>query len=269
MKKKENSMDFFRKISYLYDHKESENSTACGFVKVQRQGSQIRLKLSLTKRIPALRTEEEVDLVYEKTTPKGQMLYAEKIGMLNLLGNRPSFSCMIQEHTKLRMVGVTVAGHIRASLLPEQERVCWEKIGKEEQETDLMAAGVNLSEEEPSEDNNIETLFEEDERECIETETVKYWRIDRRDFGKMPKWVYDAFDNSFAAHGYMVYKHLIVGCAKEPSGEAGFVGVPGVFYQQEKLLARMYGYPGFLLDRQDGEKANDFGYWIRWNVGSL
>jgi hypothetical protein len=118
-------------------------------------------------------------------------------------------------------------------------------------------------------DDDIEALFEGDERKCVETDIMKYWRIDRKDFGKLPQWVYQALDNSFAAYGYMLYKHLIVGCVREPSGKVGFVGVPGVFYQQEKLLARMYGYPSFLVDQPDEETANDFGYWIRMNASPL
>ncbi|MDE7247197.1 MAG: hypothetical protein K2N43_04855 [Lachnospiraceae bacterium] len=65
-------------------------------------------------------------------------------------------------------------------------------------------------------------------------------------------------NNSFLLHGFYNYRHVILG--KE--GEVYYLGVPGVFYEREKMVALMFGFEAF--DCASGEpKAGEFGYYLR------
>ncbi|MCD7834111.1 MAG: hypothetical protein LUH00_09010 [Lachnospiraceae bacterium] len=65
--------------------------------------------------------------------------------------------------------------------------------------------------------------------------------------------------SNFLQHGYYLYRHLLLGRAKD-----GFyvVGVPGLRSQQEEYVAHTFGYDRFKLSglRSCGRK---FGYWCR------
>lgn len=65
-------------------------------------------------------------------------------------------------------------------------------------------------------------------------------------------------NNSFLLHGFYNYRHVILG--KE--GEVYYLGVPGVFYEREKMVALMFGFEAF--ECESGEsKAGEFGYYLR------
>ena len=54
--------------------------------------------------------------------------------------------------------------------------------------------------------------------------------------------------NSFLLHGYFNYRHLILGrdTGSFGNGDICFcLGVPGVFYEREKMVAIMFGFEGF------------------------
>lgn len=64
--------------------------------------------------------------------------------------------------------------------------------------------------------------------------------------------------NSFLLHGYYNYGHVIV----DESGEEARLGVPGNFYERERMVAQMFGFPDFEAARE-GEKISNgtFGYY--------
>lgn len=64
--------------------------------------------------------------------------------------------------------------------------------------------------------------------------------------------------NSFLLHGYYNYGHVIVDETKEEAR----LGVPGNFYEREKMVAQMFGFPDFEAARE-GEKISNgtFGYY--------
>ncbi len=65
-------------------------------------------------------------------------------------------------------------------------------------------------------------------------------------------------NNSFLLHGFYNYRHVILG--KE--GDVYYLGVPGVFYEREKMVALMFGFEAF--ECESGEsKAGEFGYYLR------
>lgn len=70
--------------------------------------------------------------------------------------------------------------------------------------------------------------------------------------------------NSFLLHGFYNYRHLILGkdCRIGNEREKSFyLGVPGVFYEREKMVAVMFGFEGFECDGP--VEIGKFGYYLR------
>ena len=65
-------------------------------------------------------------------------------------------------------------------------------------------------------------------------------------------------NNSFLLHGFYNYRHVILG--KE--GEVHYLGVPGVFYEREKMVALMFGFEAFECCGGKAEPGK-FGYYLR------
>ena len=66
--------------------------------------------------------------------------------------------------------------------------------------------------------------------------------------------------NSFLLHGYYNYGHVILGSLEEEN-EQYYIGVPGVYYEQEKKAARMFGFVGF-EGVEDVVDKGSFGYYM-------
>lgn len=85
-----------------------------------------------------------------------------------------------------------------------------------------------------------------------------YVKLEPKDFIIMSGKYQHLVNNSFLLHGFYNYRHVILG--KE--GEAYYLGVPGVFYEREKMVALMFGFEAF--ECESGEsKAGEFGYYLR------
>ncbi len=70
--------------------------------------------------------------------------------------------------------------------------------------------------------------------------------------------------NSFLLHGFYNYRHLILGrdCRIGDGRKKGFyLGVPGTFYEREKMVAVMFGFEGFECDGP--VEIGKFGYYMR------
>lgn len=71
-------------------------------------------------------------------------------------------------------------------------------------------------------------------------------------------------NNSFLLHGFYNYRHMILGPDKELGGRAGncfYLGVPGTYFEREKMVAIMFGFEGFECD--GAVEIGKFGYYMR------
>lgn len=86
--------------------------------------------------------------------------------------------------------------------------------------------------------------------------------IKPQDIGLLPReiWVYG--NNSFLLHGYYNYRYLILAKLCNPQGAPRYLlGVPGHFYSNEKYMAAMFGFPDFVLSKNQPMEDGRFGYW--------
>ena len=66
-------------------------------------------------------------------------------------------------------------------------------------------------------------------------------------------------NNSFVMHGFYNYRHLLLGRKRD----GGYIlGIPGLFENQERFMASMFGFPMFKDAAQQTRKGR-FGYWCR------
>lgn len=67
--------------------------------------------------------------------------------------------------------------------------------------------------------------------------------------------------NSFLLHGFYNYGHMILGKLSEEKETPIYVGVPGVYYEQEKRAAQMFGFVGF-ESVEHPVQAGSYGYYM-------
>lgn len=85
-----------------------------------------------------------------------------------------------------------------------------------------------------------------------------YVKLEPKDFLILSSKYQHLVNNSFLLHGFYNYRHVVLGKEKG----AYYLGVPGVFYEREKMVALMFGFEAF--ECASGEpKAGEFGYYLR------
>lgn len=82
-----------------------------------------------------------------------------------------------------------------------------------------------------------------------------------RDIEFLPRDCWHLGNNSFVLRGYFNYGSLLIGYMEQE--QAFFLGVPGVFRRQEKVIASLFGFDSFRGKVSATEKPGDFGYWYK------
>lgn len=84
-----------------------------------------------------------------------------------------------------------------------------------------------------------------------------YVKLEPKDFVILQAKYQHLVNNSFLLHGFYNYRYIILG--KEQNF---YLGVPGVFYEREKMVAQMFGFEAFECPGGN-VKAGEFGYYLR------
>jgi len=86
-------------------------------------------------------------------------------------------------------------------------------------------------------------------------------RIEPGDIGLFPieNWILG--NNSFLLHGYYNFRHLIFAKRRILDGEEYILGVPGIYQNREKFMAKMFGFTQFKCCKITEQKTGEFGYW--------
>ena len=94
-------------------------------------------------------------------------------------------------------------------------------------------------------------------------EENKIWgvKMDLRDFKVIPQQYRNLANNSFLLHGFFNYHYILFGYEEENEDERRwFVGVPGIYQNQERVMAIIFGFPEFMPEQVE----NRFGCWYRF-----
>lgn len=91
-----------------------------------------------------------------------------------------------------------------------------------------------------------------------------YVAIEPKDFIVLSAPCQKLVNNSFLLHGFYNYRHVILGKDHEIGNEwetCFYIGVPGVFFEREKMVAVMFGFEGF--ECTGPVEIGKFGYYLR------
>ena len=122
------------------------------------------------------------------------------------------------------------------------------------------------------------------------TQSPIYKRIAITDIRSLPSRNWHLCNNSFLVHGFFCYHYLILKTINAPDGAKMYLGVPGIYASQERMMALLFGFNDFeiatdnMMGKSDtsdikyssaaqndsGDKTNsdsqpsagDFGYWL-------
>lgn len=86
-------------------------------------------------------------------------------------------------------------------------------------------------------------------------------RIEPKDIGLLPMESWILGNNSFLLHGYYSYRHLIFARINDKSGMNYILGVPGIYHNREKFMAKMFGFENFKCAKRKAQRTGEFGYW--------
>lgn len=86
-----------------------------------------------------------------------------------------------------------------------------------------------------------------------------YVKLAPKDFIILSSSCQHLVNNSFLLHGFYNYRFVILG---KRENEEYCLGVPGVYYEREKMVALMFGFEAFECEGGD-PKPGDFGYYLR------
>ncbi len=84
-----------------------------------------------------------------------------------------------------------------------------------------------------------------------------YVKLEPRDFIILQSGYQHLVNNSFLLHGFYNYRYVILGKEQD-----FYLGVPGVFYEREKMVALMFGFEAFECPGGIA-RAGEFGYYLR------
>lgn len=137
------------------------------------------------------------------------------------------------------------------------KRLETESLKVEERENDSL---IMESVQAPSETTEWERIRQSCPKVEACGELGEVYRVDKGNFVVLPEAIRDILQNSFLVHGLMNYGYLLLFRVDERAEQIG-VGVPGVYYEKEKLVAEMFGFPQFWCHgKSDNGK---FGYYLR------
>lgn len=84
-----------------------------------------------------------------------------------------------------------------------------------------------------------------------------YVKLEPKDFVILQSKYQHLVNNSFLLHGFYNYRFVILGKEQDY-----YLGVPGVYYEREKMVALMFGFEAFECPGGNA-KAGEFGYYLR------
>ena len=161
--------------------------------------------------------------------------------------------------TEEQELAVIATENIRKEDKQEEDKQEEDKQEREEQQRKLQ---IRTGGEDRG--HQIDQEWEQIRSSCHKVEDCRelgeVYRVNKGNFAVLPESMKHILQNSFLVHGLMNYGYLLLFRVDEKARQFG-VGVPGVYYEKEKLVAEMFGFPQFWCDgRSDNGK---FGYYLR------
>lgn len=104
-----------------------------------------------------------------------------------------------------------------------------------------------------------------DEHETIHPfsdENISCIQIELKELRQLPSLDPHLTNNSFLLRSFFTYHHLMIGRIRAGKSDKYFLGVPGIRYQQEHIMAAIFGCMDFIPEKENMTAPTPFGYWI-------
>lgn len=249
---------FVRKNYYLYAEnaeKQNEKKKLLGSVRLTRIEEQWTMEIQWKDE------NDAAALVSKAEEEELQLQIREKEIILRQINRdlREDAADTNADKTEEQELAVTATENIRKEDKQEEDKQEEDKQEREEQQRKLQ---IRTGGEDRG--HQIDQEWEQIRSSCHKVEDCRelgeVYRVNKGNFAVLPESMKHILQNSFLVHGLMNYGYLLLFRVDEKAGQFG-VGVPGVYYEKEKLVAEMFGFPQFWCDgRSDNGK---FGYYLR------
>ena len=249
---------FVRKNYYLYAEnaeKQNEKKKLLGSVRLTRIEEQWTMEIQWKDE------NDAAALVSKAEEEELQLQIREKEIILRQINRdlREDAADTNADKTEEQELAVTATENIRKEDKQEEDKQEEDKQEREEQQRKLQ---IRTGGEDRG--HQIDQEWEQIRSSCHKVETCRelgeVYRVNKGNFAVLPESMKHILQNSFLVHGLMNYGYLLLFRVDEKVRQFG-VGVPGVYYEKEKLVAEMFGFPQFWCDgKSDNGK---FGYYLR------
>jgi hypothetical protein len=249
---------FVRKNYYLYAEnaeKQNEKKKLLGSVRLTRIEEQWTMEIQWKDE------NDAAALVSKAEEEELQLQIKEKEIIFRQINRdlREDAADTNADKTEEQELAVTATENIRKEDKQEEDKQEEDKQEREEQQRKLQTrtGGEDRG-------HQIDQEWEQIRSSCHKVEDCRelgeVYRVNKGNFAVLPESMKHILQNSFLVHGLMNYGYLLLFRVDEKARQFG-VGVPGVYYEKEKLVAEMFGFPQFWCDgRSDNGK---FGYYLR------
>lgn len=249
---------FVRKNYYLYAEnaeKQNEKKKLLGSVRLTRIEEQWTMEIQWKDE------NDAAALVSKAEEEELQLQIKEKEIIFRQINRdlREDAADTNADKTEEQELAVTATENIRKEDKQEEDKQEEDKQEREEQQRKLQ---IRTGKEDRG--HQIDQEWEQIRSSCHKVEDCRelgeVYRVNKGNFAVLPESMKHILQNSFLVHGLMNYGYLLLFRVDEKARQFG-VGVPGVYYEKEKLVAEMFGFPQFWCDgRSDNGK---FGYYLR------
>ena len=252
---------FVRKNYYLYAEnaeKQNEKKKLLGSVRLTRIEEQWAMEIQWKDE------NDAAALVSKAEEEELQLQIKEKEIIFRQINRdlREDAADTNADKTEEQELAVTATENIRKEDKQEEDKQEEDKQEREEQQRKLQ---IRTGGEDRG--HQIDQEWEQIRSSCHKVEDCRelgeVYRVNKGNFAVLPESMKHILQNSFLVHGLMNYGYLLLFRVDEKARQFG-VGVPGVYYEKEKLVAEMFGFPQFWCDgRSDNGK---FGYYLRMKI---
>lgn len=247
-----------RKNYYLYAEnaeKQNEKKKLLGSVRLTRNEEQWTMEIQWKDE------SEAAALVSKAEEEELQLQIREKEIILRQINRdlREDAADTNADKTEEQELAVTATENKRKEDKQGEDKQEEDKQEREEQQRKLQSQTDG-----EERNHQIDREWEQIRCSCHKVETCRelgeVYRVNKGNFAVLPESMKHILQNSFLVHGLMNYGYLLLFRVDEKVRQFG-VGVPGVYYEKEKLVAEMFGFPQFWCDgKSDNGK---FGYYLR------
>jgi hypothetical protein len=262
-----------RFITYLFEYENGKKGKNIGFIRVDIRNAVCRMEIHLHN----LYRYQGKGQIYLLVNP--QKLTGLSIGNIVVSQGRGEAGYTFSvdgiagsDYPFSEVIGVGIRFGDRYYAASSWTDTAWEQIAEgkfeiwqKEEETEELpekAAHEDSDNEQPEVRGELPTAAEaehatEEETSYITQQemrrspaAVRVERIDINGIRQLPKKNHHLCNNSFLIHGYLNYHHLMRKEIKENGDVQLYLGVPGVYERQERMMALLFGFPKFETEKE-------------------